>query len=167
MDVSQIALVELPRKFLHWLEERGVDLKPSEEPPKRTNTRPKLDKVTISLEGDRLNAEVAISLPGRSARANREGSLEHSLRLCAQATLDALDQLYPNLELRLDRAFLLALRSPIPGTEALAVVVLEELAGRGRFIGACRAPAHTPIASARATLDALNRQTQLFIASPR
>lgn len=157
----------LRASFLEWLEQEGVELAPGER-RERIGKRVRLVRVHVTWDGGVARADVSMMLDSKSVEVNRTGSgaLEETARLCAEAALQAVQELIPSLSFHLEHALLVDL--PEPPTEGVALVLVRE-AGRSAhapevYVGACRASSPVPEVVAKATLDAINRRAERALA---
>lgn len=160
----EVDLPQMRDKFLQWLDSRGVDLgKPSAGPDPRDTRGPrgrvKLDGVGYTRRGIDAEAQVSMTLGENSSEARRKGPAipDEILRLSAETTLDAVNELVPGFAFGLETVFTV---DPTYAEESVAVVVVRNF-GRlsERFVGACQVSASMPEAAAKATLQAINRRT--------
>lgn len=158
---------DLPRvrdTFLSWLAYKGVDL--GGRPTERLGKRIRIERVSLTNQGDQALTEVVLSLKGETAEGHRKGSPLHDeiIRQSAEATLDAINALIPVVEFGLEQAF----TAGGNGQEIMeiAVVVVRDPEGgtSERYVGACPITASVPEAGAKATMAAINRRTEIAAA---
>lgn len=165
LDDVERELPAMRESFLGWLEEKGVELGPkhvtestAREIPRR---RVRLEQVGLTRKGSTAETLVAMSLADTTAEAKRTGPgvPDEIVRMTAEATLDALRDLLPDLSFGLELAF--TVEPSRAGAESVAVVLVRD-SGRGneRYVGACAVVASAPEAAAKATLQAINRRTE-------
>ncbi|MEA2433481.1 MAG: hypothetical protein QOG54_938 [Actinomycetota bacterium] len=123
-------------------------------PPAGLDARPALRRVALSSTSWRSQAEVALGAPGTEVigQASSEKT-PHGLKVLAEATLEAVKRLLPDVEFRLRASALVN----VSGQEAVLVIVQEE--GKLDVLGAALTRGG-PVTetTVRATLDAVNRR---------
>jgi hypothetical protein len=135
---------------------RKVPLKarPSRGTTQLVDSRPALRRVALSSTSWRSQAEVALGAPGTEVigQASSEKT-PHGLKVLAEATLEAVKRLVPDVEFRLRASALVN----VSGQEAVLVIVQEE--GKLDVLGAALTRGG-PVTetTVRATLDAVNRR---------
>lgn len=165
LDDVQHELPAMRDSFLVWLEGKGIDLGPKHEveptTPDPSRRRVRLEQVGLTRRGSTAETLVSMSLADTSAEAKRSGPAvpDEIVRMTAETTLDALRDLLPHISIGLELAF--TVEPTRPDTDPVAVVLLRD-AGRGqrRYAGACPVSASAPEATAKATLQAINRRTE-------
>jgi hypothetical protein len=118
------------------------------------DARPALRRVALSSTSWRSQAEVALGAPGTEVigQASSEKT-PHGLKVLAEATLEAVKRLVPDVEFRLRASALVN----VSGQEAVLVIVQEE--NKLDVLGAALTRGG-PVTetTVRATLDAVNRR---------
>lgn len=156
---------DLPRirdTFLAWLQYKGVDL--GQEGGVRLGKRARIERVALTRRGEIAETVVAMSLGSRSAEASREGhgSTDEVIRLTAEATLDALNDLLPVVAFGVEQVY--NINSDPIHQIAMVVVKDPESSGNDRFVGAAQIHASVPEAAAKATMAAINRRAEIAAA---
>jgi hypothetical protein len=152
------SLPNIRESFLTWLSEKGFEL--GSVLPTRSIIRARLERVTLTRRGEAAETEVVISLASKAIEAKRIGPAlpDEILRMSAEATLDAVNQLFPPLNFDVESAYRIN-----PEYDPIAVVVARNHTTNitERIVGACSITASTTEAGAKAALDAVNRRVEL------
>lgn len=151
-------LPQMRDQFLAWLESKGIDLgQPSTGSEARG--RVKLNGVGYTRRGIDAEAQISMTLGSNSSEARRKGPAipDEILRLSAETTLDAVNELVPGFAFGLESAFTV---DHTYADDSVAVVVVRNFGRMSeRYVGACQVSASMPEAAAKATLQAINRRT--------
>lgn len=158
---------DLPRvrdTFLSWLAYKGVDL--GGDPTERLGKRIRIERVSLTNQGDQALTEVVLSLKGEMAEGHRKGSPLHDeiIRQSAEATLDAINALIPVVAFGLEQAFTAGGNGQEIAQIAVVVVRDPESGPSQRYVGACPITASVPEAATKATMAAINRRTEIAAA---
>lgn len=122
--------------------------------PDQSGGRPALRRVALTSSSWTSQAEVALGSPGNEVVGKSSSEkTPHGLKVLAEATLEAVRSLVPEVEFRLQTAALVT----VGGQEAVLVVVQEE--GKFDVLGAALTRGG-PVTETcvRATLDGVNRR---------
>jgi hypothetical protein len=117
--------------------------------------RPPLLRVNFTSSSKTSEAQVALGNENREVVGEATGEkTTHGLKVLAQATLEAVDQLIGESRIELVGASLVS----VVGEEAVLVLVSENESGQAMIGAALVRTGPVPEAAVRATLDAVNRR---------